>query len=233
MSSETLNIEKIRSEKIRDIFIIHKTGQSLYHRAYVKSKVDEDLLSGFLTAIFHLSEELSLDKIHVMDMKDFKFIYENKDPHIFILNVPKDVDPQFGKNILDQIVDYFFEIYNTFDDHTKSQENLITQELKYINFGEKLDYFVNNTLIEYYFQSPAQILKEIESFLKSLFGTMGKELIESSIKESSIIRKNITFEDIESLISTIQDSLTKKMNSQQAKNIIKQIKDTFLPNISK
>jgi hypothetical protein len=166
-------------------------------------------------------------------MKDFKFIYENKDPHIFILNVPKGVDPQFGKNILDQIIDYFFEIYSDFDDRTKADENLISQKLKHINFGEKLDYFVNNTLVEYYFQSPAQILKEIESFLTSLFGTMAKELIESSIKESRIIRRNITFEDIESLISIIQDSLKKKMDPQQAKNIIKQIKDTFLPNISK
>ena len=82
MSSDQLNIEKIRADKIRDFYIIHRDGISIFHRAYVKSKVDSVLLSGFLTAIFNLSEELSLDKIHVMDMKDFKFIYEYRHPYI-------------------------------------------------------------------------------------------------------------------------------------------------------
>jgi len=40
------------------------------------TKVDDDLISGFLSAIFSLSKELSLDRIHVMDMRETKLVYE-------------------------------------------------------------------------------------------------------------------------------------------------------------
>ncbi|MFX1294545.1 MAG: hypothetical protein ACFFD2_06805 [Promethearchaeota archaeon] len=191
--------------------------------------MDDNLISGFLSAIFTLSKELSIDKIHVMEMQESKFIYEAHAPFIFILNVAKDLDPIFGQTILIQIINFFESTFSNFDNKIKIDNNLLNKELETINFSTKLDYFINNALKEYYFESPQKILEEIESFLIGLFGTVGEEIINSAIKKVCKRKNDFKIDYVAEFISAIGESLTKKMNTNQIKMILQQLKDIFLP----
>ena len=224
-----LSLDRIRSEKIKDFFILNETGHSVYHRAYISSKIDDDLVSGFLSAIFSISKELSIDRIHVMDMQETKFIYETRPPHIFVLNVTKDVDPLFGNTILTQIVNFFEVTFNNLNIKTKPDEWILFEKLKLIDFGSKLDYFINEALLEHYFKTPGKILEEIESFLIGLFGSVGDAIMNLVIKQVCKRKENFKSANLKSLISGIEDQLIRKINLSQAKMIIQQIKGIFLP----
>ncbi len=213
------NLDRIRIEKIKDFFILHETGYSLYHRAYVASKIDDDLISGFLSAIFTLSKELSIDRIHVMDMQESKFIYEARSPFIFILNVAKDVDPYFGKTILTQIINFFDVTFNNLSKNVNLDNHFLNKKLETINFNSKLDYFINKALLEHYFESPDKILAAIESYLISLFGTYGEEIINSSIMKVCKVKEKFKKENLEALISAVGEFLVRKVDANQAKLI--------------
>ena len=139
--------------------------------------MDDSLLSGFLTAIFAISKELSIKKIQVMDMDDLKFIYDNVPPYLLILNVSKDVSLEFGKSILSEAMKLFEEIYDGLSEEIKTDLNELTEELKSINFSSQIDQFVNRALMDEYYQNPHTIVDEMEKYLVSLFGSMGKEII--------------------------------------------------------
>jgi len=218
-----LSIEKIRAEKIRDFYIINRSGQMSFHHAYIRSKMDDSLLSGFLTAIFAISEELSMDKIQVMDMEGVKFIYENYPPYIFALNVNKDVSLKLGKSILSQAMSSFEKVYEKFED-----ENDLTEKLRSINFSSQVDDFVNKALLEEYFDTPIKIIEKIESFLISLFGSMGSEIMDSAIKRICKLRSNFKSENLKELLSLMEDLLKKKVNPNQTTQIIAEIRDTFI-----
>ncbi len=223
-----LSLERIRSEKIKEFFILNETGYSIYHRAYISSKIDDDLISGFLSAIFSLSKEFSLDRIHVMDMHETKFIYDTRPPYIFILNVAKDVDPLFGNKILTEIINFFEVTFNNLNMTSKPDAGFLAEKLKLINFSSKLDYFINESLLEHFFKTPLKILEEIESFLIGLFGSMGAEILNIVIKQVCKRKSSFKNKDLKSLISGIERQLVRKINPNQVKMIIEQIKETFL-----
>ncbi len=224
----SFSIEKIRAEKIKECFIIHKNGLPIFHRAYVSSKIDDSLLSAFLTAVFTLSEELSIDSIHSMDMKDFKFIYDKLIPYIFILNVGKDVDPLFGKEILTKIMDYFKELVGKLSSNVISDNNALSEALRDDNAKEKIDGIINETILKHYLKSPNELLDKIESFLESLFGSMAKDIIDASVSKVCLRRSSFKKEHIEPVISELEDSLIRKMNPDQTKDVMQQIRETFL-----
>lgn len=189
--------------------------------------MDDTLLSGFLTAIFAISKELSIKKIQVMDMDDLKFIYDNVPPYLLILNVNKDVSLEFGKSILSEAMKLFEEIYDGLSEEIKTDLNELTEELKLINFNAQIDQFVNRAIMDEYYQNPRKIVDEMEKYLVSLFGSMGKEIIENSISKIRKLRDNIEKESIEQLISQIEVSLGRKINPSQASIITQQLRDTF------
>jgi len=221
------NIEKIRAEKVRDFYLIHRNGHTLCHRAYVRSKMDDTLFSGILTAIFAISKELSIDKIQAMDMEDVKFIYENVPPFLLILNVNKDVSVEFGKLILSRAMKYFKKIFDGLNEEVKSDLNELTEELKKINSNAQIDKFINDAILEEYFKTPLKIVDTMETYLVSLFGSMGKEIVEDSILKICKIRANFKNENLNQLISIIEESLGKKINPSQASMITQQLRDTF------
>jgi len=221
------NIEKIRAEKVRDFYLIHRNGHTLCHRAYVRSKMDDTLFSGILTAIFAISKELSIHKIQAMDMEDVKFIYENVPPFLLILNVNKDVSVEFGKLILSRAMKYFKKIFDGLNEEVKSDLNELTEELKKINSNAQIDKFINDAILEEYFKTPLKIVDTMETYLVSLFGSMGKEIVEDSILKICKIRANFKNENLNQLISIIEESLGKKINPSQASMITQQLRDTF------
>ena len=189
--------------------------------------MDDSLFSGFLTAIFAISKELSIDKIQAMDMEDVKFIYENVPPFLLILNVNKDVSVEFGKSILSRAMKYFEKIFDGLNEEVKSDLNELTEELKKINSNAQIDKFINDAILEEYFKTPLKIVDTMETYLVSLFGSMGKEIIETSILKICKIRVNFKKENLTQLLSIIEESLGKKTTPSQASMITQQLRDTF------
>lgn len=224
---DSFSIESLRADKIKDIYIIHGTGTLIYHRAYVTSKVDDNLLSGFLTAIFALSEEISTNRIQIMDMQDTKFMYEQRSPYIFILNVQKDINLQFGKDILTKTVDAFKQDIEPLSLDIKSETNLLGEHLDTIGFDGKLDRIVNEEILEHYFNDPSKILDEIEEFLVGLFGSLGTDILNASTEEVCKKRNLFKKEHLNDLIESIEIAISRRTGKDQAKMITKQIKDTF------
>ena len=187
---------------------------------YGRSSLDEDLVSGFLSAIISLSQELAIGKINVMDMKQSKFIYETRTPFIFILNLTPDIDFQFGKSLITEITQAFKLVYDKFDETVKSDKNLIVNALKTSDFKLILDNLVNVTLTRYYRKKPMLILNEFESYLKSLLGSLGESIMESSIASVCDQKQNFKTDQLRELISTIELSLKKTISDSQVKVII-------------
>jgi len=221
------NIEKIRAEKVRDFYLIHRDGITLSHRAYIRSKMDESLLSGFLTAIFAISKELSIKEIQVMEMDDIKVIYDSVPPFLLILTVNKDISLEFGKSILSDAMKLFEGIYDGFSEEVKADLNDLIEELKILDFNSQVDKIVNRGLMDEYFRNPLSIVDEMEKYLVSLFGSMGKEIIESSMTKISKFRANFQKENVEQLVSLIEESLSRKINPSQASIITQQLRNTF------
>ncbi|MFX0132739.1 MAG: hypothetical protein ACFFDN_03745 [Candidatus Hodarchaeota archaeon] len=158
-------------------------------------------------------------------MEESKFIYETRPPYIFIFNVMKYVDPNFAKTILSQIVEFFYSIAKDFKGNTKT---IISKKLKSINFSQKLDDFINDALINDYFKYPIKILDELETFLSNLFGTIGSDIVKSSIKKVCKRKEKFNKDKLEDVLSMIEESLKTKVSSSQVKSIINQIKNTFV-----
>ncbi|MFX0099322.1 MAG: hypothetical protein ACFFCS_07040 [Candidatus Hodarchaeota archaeon] len=226
---ETFSIDTIRAEKINDIYVIHDTGTPIYHRAYITSKVDDNLLSGFLTAIFTLSEEISTNRIQVMDMGETKFMYEQQSPYIFIINVSKkDVDEQFGKAILTEIIASFKGIINTCSLEVKSDTNLLGDHLESINFDDKLDNIVNDEILKHYLNDPKKILDKIAELLVGLFGSLGRDILDAAIADVSKKRSLFKKEHLKDVIDVTEVGVARRTGKNQARMIIQQVRDTFL-----
>ena len=189
--------------------------------------MDESLLSGFLTAIFAISKELSIKEIQVMEMDDIKVIYDSVPPFLLILTVNKDISLEFGKSILSDAMKLFEGIYDGFSEEVKADLNDLIEELKTLDFNSQVDKIVNRGLMDEYFRNPLSIVDEMEKYLVSLFGSMGKEIIESSMTKISKFRANFQKENVEQLVSLIEESLSRKINPSQASIITQQLRNTF------
>ncbi len=189
--------------------------------------MDESLLSGFLTAIFAISKELSIKEIQVMEMDDIKVIYDSVPPFLLILTVNKDISLEFGKSILSDAMKLFEGIYDGFSEEVKADLNDLIEELKILDFNSQVDKIVNRGLMDEYFRNPLSIVDEMEKYLVSLFGSMGKEIIESSMTKISKFRANFQKENVEQLVSLIEESLSRKINPSQASIITQQLRNTF------
>ncbi|MFB0561511.1 MAG: hypothetical protein ACETWM_09905 [Candidatus Lokiarchaeia archaeon] len=72
---------------IKGVYVIKDTGSALFHRTYGEydSSPDEDLISGFISAIFSFSEEFGKGQITKMETKFLKFFYHQNDKIIFVI----------------------------------------------------------------------------------------------------------------------------------------------------
>ena len=224
----SFSIRKLRSDKINGFYLIHRDGFTIFHREYISSKMDENLLSGFMTAIFNISEELSIKSINVMDMDDTKFIYDRFMEYILILNADKKVDLNLGKDILSKIIKSFEQVFKDFDESIKSDYNELSNQLRTIQFENQIDSAIDEVLRDYFNNTPSMVLDEIEAFLHNLFGTLGKNMLEWAIKK--VVRNKDLFkrEQLEELVLFLEESLIRKTSENQGKQIVQQIKDVFL-----
>ncbi|MFX0102205.1 MAG: hypothetical protein ACFFCS_21750 [Candidatus Hodarchaeota archaeon] len=216
----------LRSQ-ITDFFIIHDSGNPLYHRAYVTSKVDDALLSGFLTAVLQLSEEISTRKIQVMDMQDTKFLYDSHSSLVYVLSLMKDADPAFGKEMLKRIISTVDDLLERRGIDLGVYDPANVEKLKTLDLDAQLDNLLNESIKEYYFTSPKKVLDSIQSFLEGIFGTLGKDFLDKGLSNIYKERKDFKMDYLKDLISSVEGVMSKSVNKSQASMIVKKLRDTF------
>ncbi|MHA1377158.1 MAG: hypothetical protein ACTSRG_02135 [Candidatus Helarchaeota archaeon] len=128
---------------ISNIWIINKNNSlCVLQRNYGKAnEIDKDLFSGFTTAFFNFSEEISGEHIKSVTMGSFKFFYKNTDSMILTITADPvlnedDVSPLMS-DIISQFINQGFEEKLT---HGGINENL------FLPFNETLDAIVENAI---------------------------------------------------------------------------------------
>lgn len=150
---------------IKAVYIVKDTGFSLFHRTYNNgSSPDEDLIGGFISAIFNFFKEYCEDQITKMETKLVKFFYyiynkiifvivteiDNKDEasimellrtlaenfvYKFGARINEDIDrSKFSE--FEKIVDQFVEEYNETNNWNRTAKGNL----------EELDKFVKDTI---------------------------------------------------------------------------------------
>ena len=96
---------------LHSIFIIEKlSGRSIFSRKYSKITIDENLLSGFMSALYGFAQgELKEQGIDNVDMAGIRWVYVEGKGLLFISASEKTDDPLMLKDQLQQIANMFFE----------------------------------------------------------------------------------------------------------------------------
>jgi len=95
------------------VYILERlSGRSIFTKNYGKIKVDENLLSGFMSALFGFSEsELEDTGIENIDMGGIRWVYVDEKELLFISASSKEDEPDMLKNQLHLVCDAFCERY--------------------------------------------------------------------------------------------------------------------------
>ncbi|NHI93337.1 MAG: hypothetical protein EAX96_12700 [Candidatus Lokiarchaeota archaeon] len=94
-------------------FIIEKnSGRAIFSRKYSKITIDENLLSGFMSALYGFAQgELKETGIENVDMGGIRWVYVEGKGLLFISTSEKTDDPLMLKSQLEQISEMFFETF--------------------------------------------------------------------------------------------------------------------------
>lgn len=77
---------------IHNIYIMKRSGECLISRKYGSLEVDDDLVTGFLSAILNFGEQIDGERVESIIMGNKKFVYTIMNDIIFIAYADKD-DP--------------------------------------------------------------------------------------------------------------------------------------------
>lgn len=123
---------------IKGVYVIKDTGSALFHRTYGEydSSPDEDLISGFISAIFSFSEEFGKGQITKMETKFRKFFYHLYDKIIFVIitELENDKEESVILKLLQTIAERFFnkfgvKVYDEIDRSKFSDFETIVDQL--------------------------------------------------------------------------------------------------------
>lgn len=121
---------------IHNVYIMKRSGECIISRKYGSLKVDEDLVTGFLSAILNFSEQLDGERVESIVMGNKKFVYTGMGDVIFIAYADKN-DPV--KESLEVLGRTFMEKYgetlkkwkgerDIFNDFTKQMDEILGGE---------------------------------------------------------------------------------------------------------
>ncbi|MHA1333942.1 MAG: ADP-ribosylation factor-like protein [Candidatus Odinarchaeia archaeon] len=96
---------------IHNVYIIRKSGECLIAKSYGSIKLDEGLISGFLSALQSFVAELSGDKIRSIKTGNVKFIYGGAEDLIFVFCVSQDEDEKNIEQKIAAVRDAFLSRY--------------------------------------------------------------------------------------------------------------------------
>ena len=101
---------------ILNLFIFHQSGPCIFKREYVKgTEIDEQLMSGFLTALSSFAQEAFLDglqRIHLASGRRLIYGYNKEFGILAAALADKRDHPSLVEEIVNQIVKEFIKRYN-------------------------------------------------------------------------------------------------------------------------
>jgi small GTP-binding protein len=116
---------------IKHVNILTTDGKSLLFREYGATKVDQDLLAGFMSAFSGFMKEISRSEIKSTVTGNSKFIYSIADKIMIVICTDIDDDEQEIYPILESIFSQFLEKYkDLFKNNEWNGERTIFKEFK-------------------------------------------------------------------------------------------------------
>ena len=172
---------------ISKILIIMSGGVLCYSKTFVgDSNIDDDLVSGFLTAISNIAKEIGGGEIESLNFRNFNFIYTHDDEKLCMFIIVTDIDDpeEEAREKLDLLKTEFIERYH---------DDLINWSCE----TKKFEPF--NEFVEKYIFIPPKILLTGEngvgkSTIVGLFP--GEVILELDDDLNEIIQKSIPIADL-------------------------------------
>ncbi|NHI92781.1 MAG: hypothetical protein EAX96_09800 [Candidatus Lokiarchaeota archaeon] len=191
---------------IYNIWLINKKNSlcMLQKNYSFKTNIDNDLFSGFITAIFNFSEELSGESVKSITMGTIKLFYKTSNEIILALAANYNLIESDIAPILENILNYFkIEGYDAFLDNELQNSELFTPFIKTIDdFIAKSSDFLNERISQNKY-----LEKKIERLKEERAQTRFSPLIDAIKIERN---ENISDNDIEiykqSIIETIENA---------------------------
>nr|MDO8117043.1 ADP-ribosylation factor-like protein [Candidatus Sigynarchaeota archaeon] len=166
---------------IRNFMVIGMGGLLMYSRQYGDKKVDQDLISGFLTALASFSSEVKGGKIESLVMQDIRFIYSmGNNDLIFVFCCDKDDLEEEVQGRIDKVKSEFLSMFKDqlagwngnvtiFKPFDEVVDDLIQIPLKIVLVGESgvgkttlLDFFPGEAMLTFDENDNAIMKKSVE-----------------------------------------------------------------------
>ncbi|MFX1275242.1 MAG: hypothetical protein ACFFBP_11290 [Promethearchaeota archaeon] len=96
---------------IQDIWILTKTGISVYNRVYDPEKLDQQLFAMLMSAINSFADEVYIGGISSFELSDKKFSIIKHNDFLFVANSDPKVKCKKVVNELEAISEKFFKAY--------------------------------------------------------------------------------------------------------------------------
>lgn len=99
---------------IHSVYVMRKTGESIYTKKYEQSNIDDNLISGFLSALQNFVAEVSSgDVIRTIKTGNVKFIYNILQDIIVVVAVDKEEDEKRIQEKVEKISEVFYNKFKT------------------------------------------------------------------------------------------------------------------------
>jgi small GTP-binding protein len=126
---------------IQAVYIIKKTGEALFTKRYEQSKVDENLISGFLSALQNFVSEVSSgDTIRTIKTGNVKFIYNIAKDIIYVFMIDQKENEELLRSKIEKVSQMFYARY---EDILKDWKGEISH---FRDFNEILDDIISGVV---------------------------------------------------------------------------------------
>jgi hypothetical protein len=163
-------VVKLTKKKIHSFFIFRDTGTCVYTRNFTDKfeNLDTDLVTNFFAALFSFAEEITSEKMEILEMINIKLMFISskdflekgtKENFIFVLMADIEENKVFLKNCLIMIMSQFYNVY----------ENILNLKNYSIVESEELDSIVDLVVSgDWEIDSYRRYYEDVEQFANEL-----------------------------------------------------------------
>ncbi len=171
---------------LHDVFVIETSGICIFEQEFMPlpKRVNKDLIGGFLTAIDAFSDEMTGQKIQVIQLETISVHYNVSGKLYFVVVVSKDIDHSRIQPFLSHIQQRFEAMYGEY-----VEKGNFSNVSKFESFADELEKEVGKTSEHHtIFSEPIEIVRA-----KFEAGRKQVQLIRQSFADSvtGIIDKNM------------------------------------------
>ncbi|MEM2144263.1 MAG: hypothetical protein QW279_02805 [Candidatus Jordarchaeaceae archaeon] len=167
---------------IHNIYILKRDGVCILHRKYGSLEADEDLVSGFLSALTSFGKTISGKEVESVNFGDKKFVTVPSEHLLFVSYCDKEDEV---RSLLTKIRDHFINSYgplqewngerSIFEDFLNKIDKIVGAEGKEGNFSFNETEELLNNLKEGKLSAKEATDRILEHYLKKLRETKGEQ----------------------------------------------------------